>query len=132
MVTYPTPPPLSKTPLTTTPQGNVTFNNYIANTPTLIGTTTLPNLTLLPGNNTLPMRSQINQTLVITQLLSTFKDGMLPIDIVGNSSVYNGKHLLYFENALKSVTQHITLDAGAALKAVGFDLSKGGGSGSPP
>ncbi|KAL2047328.1 hypothetical protein N7G274_001349 [Stereocaulon virgatum] len=110
--------------------GNVTFNNYIANTPTFIGTTTLTNLTLHPGNNTLPMRSQINQSLVITQLLSTFKDGMLPIDIVGNSSIYNGQHLPYVEEAFKSVTQHITLNAGAALKAVGFDLSKAGGS--PP
>jgi len=76
------------------------------------------------------MRSIINQTLVLTQLLHTFKDGMLPIDIVGNSSVYAGQHLTYFEKALGSVTQHITLDVGSALKKVGLDPSKLGGS--PP
>ncbi|KAL2053437.1 hypothetical protein ABVK25_006431 [Lepraria finkii] len=110
--------------------GNVTFDNFIASTTTRIGTTTLTNLTLFPGNNTIPMRSQINQTLVLTQILENFKDGMLPIDIVGNSSVYDGQHLVYFEKALASVTQHITLNVGMALKAVGLDPSSL--SGSPP
>ncbi len=108
----------------------MTFNNYIANTSTLIGTTTLTDLTLVPGNNTIPMRSTVNQTLVLTQITSTFKDGMLPVDIVGNTSVYNGQHLTYFEKALSSVTQHITLNVGAALKAAGIDPSSLGGS--PP
>jgi hypothetical protein len=76
------------------------------------------------------MRSTVNQTLVLTQILTTFKDGMLPIDIVGNSSVYDGRHLPYFEKALASVTQHVTLDVGSALKKVGLDPSKFGGS--PP
>ena len=76
------------------------------------------------------MRSQVNQTLVLTQILENFKDGMLPIDIMGNSSVYDGQHLVYFEKALASVTQHITLNVGAALKAVGLDPSSL--SGSPP
>lgn len=111
-------------------QGNVTFNNFIASTPTLIGTTTLTDLTLVPGNNTIPMRSTVNQTLVLQLLQSKFKDGKLPIDIVGNSSEYNGQHLTYFEKALSSVTQHITLDVGSALKAVGLDPSTL--SGSPP
>lgn len=55
---------------------------------------------------------------------------MLPVDIVGNTSVYNGQHLTYFEKALSSVTQHITLNVGAALKAAGIDPSSLGGS--PP
>ena len=69
------------------------------------------------------MRSIVNQTLVLEALQSSFKNGLLPIDIVGNSSVFNGHHLTYFEKALSSVTQHVTLDVGAALKAVGFDPS---------
>ena len=76
------------------------------------------------------MRSIVNQTLVLEQIVTTFKNGMLPIDIVGNSSVYNGQHLTYFEKALSSVTQHITLDVGSALKAVGIDPDSLGGS--PP
>jgi hypothetical protein len=103
--------------------GNVIFNNFIANTTTSIGTTTLSNLTLSPGNNTVPMRSAVNQTLVLTQLSENFKDGMLPIDIVGNSSVYDGVHLVYFEKALASLTQHIDLNVGAALEKVGLDPS---------
>jgi len=76
------------------------------------------------------MRSTVNQTLVLTQIVTTYKNGMLPIDIVGNSSVYEGQHLTYFEKALGSVTQHITLDVGSALKKVGLDQSSLGGS--PP
>ena len=67
--------------------GNVTFNNFIANTSTFIGTTTLSNLTLTPGNNTFPMRSTVNQNLVLTQLTENFKDDIFPICIEGNSSV---------------------------------------------
>ncbi|KAL6716796.1 hypothetical protein ACLMJK_004708 [Lecanora helva] len=109
--------------------GNVTFTNYLP-TSIPLGTTTLTNLTLAPGNNTVPMRSTVNQTLVLEQLQSTYKNGFLPVDIVGNSSVYEGQHLPYFEKALASVTQHVVLDVGSALKKVGFDPSLLGGS--PP
>lgn len=107
--------------------GNVTFNNYIAGTETLIGNTTLTELVLKPGNNTLPMKSIVDQSLVITQLVSTYKDGMLPIDIVGSTVVYNGQHLSYFENALKGNKQSITLDVGSALKKIGLNIGGGGG-----
>ncbi|MCJ1340282.1 hypothetical protein MMC09_005576 [Bachmanniomyces sp. S44760] len=110
--------------------GNVTFNNFLDST--LIGTTTLSNLILTPGNNTIPMRSTINQTIVIEAIATKYKDGMLPVNIVGNESVYNGAHLTYFEKALQSNTQSITLDVGSALKAVGIDPSSlaslGGGT----
>ncbi len=68
------------------------------------------------------MRSIVNQTIVLTKVISEYKDGMLPIDIIGNSSIYNGKHLPYFEQALASNTQSITLNVGAALKAIGFTV----------
>lgn len=76
------------------------------------------------------MRSAINQTFVLGAITSTFKDGFLPIDIVGNSSVYEGQHLTYFEEALGGLTQQLTLDVGSALKKVGVDPSLLGGS--PP
>lgn len=101
--------------------GNVTFNNYVDNE--FIGTSSLSDLVLTPGNNTVPMRSIVNQTLVIERVTGTYKDGLLPIDIVCNSSVYNGQHLEYFEKALQSNRQHIVLNVGAALAALG-----GGGS----
>ena len=104
-------------------QGNVTFNTFCEGE--YLGNSTLYNLTLRPGNNTLPMRSIVNQTLVLTKLTtsSKFKDGFLPIDITGNSSVYNGVHLTYFEKALQGNTQHITLDVGMALSAIGINLT---------
>ncbi|KAL8708471.1 MAG: hypothetical protein Q9220_006628 [cf. Caloplaca sp. 1 TL-2023] len=97
--------------------GNVTFNNYVDNV--FIGISSLSDLVLKPGNNTVPMRSTVNQTFVIEKVVGTYKDGMLPVDIVGNSSVYDGQHLGYFEKALSSNRQHIILNVGAALAAAG-------------
>lgn len=68
------------------------------------------------------MRSIVDQSTVIEMIVSDFKDGLLPIDIVGNSSVYNGLHLEYFEKALAANTQHVTLDVGAKLKEIGFKI----------
>ncbi|KAL8948649.1 MAG: hypothetical protein Q9222_005181 [Ikaeria aurantiellina] len=97
--------------------GNVTFNNYVDNE--FIGISSLSDLVLKPGNNTVPMKSAVNQTFVIEKVVGTYKDGMLPVDIVGNSSVYDGQHLEYFEKALSSNRQHIILNVGAALAAAG-------------
>ena len=71
------------------------------------------------------MRSNVNQTLVLTKLTTgpKYKDGFLPIDIVGNSSIYNGAHLTYFERALQSNTQHISLNVGQALSALGINIT---------
>lgn len=112
------------------------FNNYIGNTTDsalYVGTTTLTNLTLVPGNNTIPMRSTVNQSLVLSQIIENYQNGMLPISIVGNSSVFEGQHLVYFEKALSSVTQHVMLDVGKALMEIGVNASAlGGGGGLPP
>ena len=67
------------------------------------------------------MRSTINQTLVIQAISSTYKDGMLPVEIVGKSAVYEGQSLTYFEKALQGLTQKVVLDVGSALKEVGLD-----------
>ncbi len=104
--------------------GNVTFNNYVAGA--FIGTSTLADLVLRPGTNTLPLRSTVNQTLVIGMVTEMYTDGMLPVDIVGESSVYEGQHLEYFEKALRSNRLHVLLDVGAALAK----LTGGGGGGS--
>ena len=81
------------------------------------------------------MRSTVNQTLVIGAVATTYKDGMLPVDIVGNSSVYDGEHLPYYEKALQGLTSHVVLDVGSALKALGLDpqtLASLGGGTVPP
>ena len=83
----------------------------------LIGTSLLPDLVLKPGDNTVDMRSTTNQSMIL-QKVSTFKDGVLPLDIIGNSSVYDGQHLTYYEEALKSNTVSIKLNISAALGAL--------------
>ncbi|KAL8740619.1 MAG: hypothetical protein Q9190_006702 [Brigantiaea leucoxantha] len=97
--------------------GNCTFNNYVAGD--FIGTSVLQNLILAPGDNNIPMRSYVNQTLVILKVTSDYKDGILPVDIRGNSSVYEGEHLVYFERALSSNVQHVELNVGEKLNALG-------------
>ncbi|KAL8940997.1 MAG: hypothetical protein Q9211_002002 [Gyalolechia sp. 1 TL-2023] len=101
--------------------GNVTFNNFVDDE--FIGTSLLSDLVLRPGNNTVTMRSRVNQTLVVEKVKETYKNGMLPIEIRSNSSIYNGQHLEYFEKALQGSRQHVVLNVGAALAAL-----TGGGS----
>ncbi|KAG8531396.1 uncharacterized protein KY384_003025 [Bacidia gigantensis] len=120
--------------------GNVTFTNYLPaspftnNTRIPIGISTLNDLVLVPGDNHVPMRSQINQTLVIGAIAKQYKDGMMPVEIVGNTSVYDGQHLTYFEKALQGLTQKVTLNVGKALQDAGVDASTLAalGGGSPP
>ena len=80
----------------------------------LIGTAFLPNLSLAPGNNTVDMRSNINQSLVLEKL-PQFPSGVLPIEAVGKSVIYNGQHLTYFENSLSTNTQTLSLNVTALL-----------------
>ena len=117
--------------------GNVTFFNLLpasASGPaTTIGNSTLENLVLKPGNNIIPMKSIVDQTMVIEAIATTYKDGKLPVDIIGVSSIYNGQHLTYYEKALQGLTQHVTLDVGSALKAIGVDpTSLASLGGAPP
>ena len=91
----------------------------------LIGSSIINNLTLKPGNNTVDMRSTTNQSLVL-QKLSKYKDGILPVDVVGNSSVYRGQHLVYYEQALASNKLRVNLNVGGALSAIGLGAFVGG------
>ena len=101
--------------------GNVTLDLSVQGTP--IGQSLLPDLVLKPGNNVVPMRSTVNQSLVIGMITSSFKNGILPLDIVGNSSVSNGQHLEYYEAAIQSNTLHVDLDAGSALAEIGLNIT---------
>lgn len=101
--------------------GNVTLDLSVQGTP--IGQSLLPDLVLKPGNNIVPMRSTVNQSLVIGMITRSFTDGMLPIDIVGNSSISNGQHLPYFEAAIKANTMHVNLNVGTALAALGLNIT---------
>lgn len=90
-------------------QGNITLDLSVAGQ--AIGQSYLDNLTLKPGNNLVPMTSTVNQTAIINMMVSDsnpYKDGVVPFDITGNSSVYHGEELPYFTEALSA--NHLTVD----------------------
>jgi len=66
----------------------------------VVGNSTINDMTLRPGNNTFPMTSIIDQPLVLDSMDQT--TGIVELLISGNSSVYNGQHLTYYEKALAS------------------------------
>ncbi|KAJ5970500.1 uncharacterized protein N7479_000418 [Penicillium vulpinum] len=105
--------------------GNVTLDLKLNGKP--IGQTFLNDLVLKPGNNTVPMLGAVDQATIITLLLSKdnpYKDGVLPFDITGNATSYNGKELPYFTKALAANKMRVELDVRAALKVAGVDLDK--------
>lgn len=101
--------------------GNVTMDLAVDSTP--IGYCLLPNLVLKPGDNTVPMQARVDQGTLITMILSTYKNGILPLEIVGNNSVNHGETLVYYAEAIKANTIKLDLDAGPALKALGINVT---------
>jgi len=101
--------------------GNVTMNLGVAGQ--AIGYALLPDLVLRPGNNTYPMQARVDQPTLLTLVLSKYKDGILPLEIVGNSSVKGDTHLTYYEEAVKANTIKLDLDAGPALKQLGINVT---------
>jgi len=107
--------------------GNVTFENWVPRNPnqadpssnmTLIGNSTIENFVFRPGNNTYQMKSQVN-TLGVLGLIGEggpyAATKVLPLTVVGKSSIYNGVELSYYDAALKAANQTINLNVTAAL-----------------
>jgi hypothetical protein len=100
--------------------GNVTMNLAVDDDP--IGYALIPNLTLRPGNNTIPMQAHVESLKVIGVITNKYKNGIIPLQITGNSSVYNGQHLEYYEAAIKSNLIKLDLDVGPALSSLGIEI----------
>lgn len=86
---------------------------------TAIGQSFINNLTLVPGNNTVPLASNVSQITVLDMITgpdAPYKNGLLPVDIKGNRSEYNGQELPYFTEALSANVLSVTLNVGAALE----------------
>lgn len=69
------------------------------------------------------MTSTVNQTAIIDLMVShshTYKNGIVPFDITGNSSVYNGKELPYFTDALRANHLTVGLNVTKALAEIGI------------
>jgi hypothetical protein len=76
-----------------------------------IGYGTLYNVVLYPGNNTLPFTGNLNlQTLIqnivpiIESESSALLDGNLELSASGNSTIYDGYHIPYYEDILNNLT----------------------------
>ncbi|RFU28057.1 hypothetical protein B7463_g8282, partial [Scytalidium lignicola] len=77
--------------------GNVTLS--LATERGIVGNTTINNMTIRPGNNTLPLTGTLDQSLVTASLNKT---GWVTMQITGQSCIYNGQHLTYYEKALSA------------------------------
>jgi len=91
--------------------GNVTLILSIAGTG-IVGNATINDLTLRPGDNHFP----INSIVETGKIISSMKDGHVTLEITGNSSVYNGEHLVYYEKALAANVLHLDMNVGQILK----------------
>jgi len=72
-----------------------------------VGNTTISDLTLVPGDNTFPLTGIMDQSLVLQSLNAT---GFVQLEITGQSAIYNGEHLVYYEKALSSTHLDLALN----------------------
>ena len=113
----------NRTPITLN-MGNVTLDMNVAGT--FIGNATLPNLMLTPGNNTVPIHVTVNQTAVVGLLqVPQYQCGLLPVDIVGKKSMFNGEELTYYSKALQANTVQTQLNVRPSLEEAGFGFVLG-------
>ncbi|KAJ5355537.1 uncharacterized protein N7496_012749 [Penicillium cataractarum] len=89
--------------------GNVTLNLMSADL--IIGQATILNVILKPGNNTVSLRGRIEISTVLenlSEILAVQKaalvDGNLELSASGNSTIYNGVHIKYYEQVLNNLT----------------------------
>ena len=76
------------------------------------------------------MTSILDQGVILEKIAGKYNDGVIPLDIIGNSSVRNGQHLRYFEEAIKSNPIKLDLNVAPALAEIGVNVTAlSGGSG---
>jgi hypothetical protein len=76
-----------------------------------LGSAQLQNVILVPGNNIIPARCVLdlkkllsNLSQVISSESGALKNGNLEISASGNSTIYDGQHLDYYERSLNALT----------------------------
>jgi len=85
--------------------GNVTLS--LTSGTADIGIATIQDLTIKPGDNYLPMTAVVNQTEILNHMDT---EGFLDMTITGQTSVYNGQHITYYEKALSSSVLHLKMN----------------------
>jgi hypothetical protein len=77
----------------------------------VIGQATILNVILKPGNNTVALRGRMEIAMVLENLseilaaqMEALMDGELELSASGNSTIYNGVHIKYYEQVLNNLT----------------------------
>ncbi|OBT43684.1 hypothetical protein VE00_05562 [Pseudogymnoascus sp. WSF 3629] len=117
--------------------GNVTLNIIVGGI--LLGNATMKNVYLVPGNNTVSARGVVNLKTAIMNLpailssqVGALTSGNIEMSASGNSTIYNGQHIEYYEkvlNALVLTTQFPLLSI--LMDSLQGVLGGGGGTASP-
>ncbi|KAJ6000851.1 hypothetical protein N7481_001260 [Penicillium waksmanii] len=89
--------------------GNVTLN--LKSSDLVIGQATILDILLRPGNNNVSLRGTLDIKTVLDNLevimeaqSDALKDGVIELSASGNSTIYNGIHIPYYEEILSSLT----------------------------
>ena len=98
--------------------GTVTLDMSVNGT--AVGVATIEDLVLKPGDNLFEMRAVTNQTTVVTMIFTDYKSGILPVDVVGNTTIFKNQSLPYYEKALQSNKLRLNLNVIDALERAGL------------
>lgn len=92
--------------------GNVTLSLSVNGTD--IGTATLPDLVLQPGKNTWPMYAEVYKV-VAAAIAMQRQETILPVDIQGNTSTFEGHQIPYYNTMLANTRLQVQLDISKAM-----------------
>lgn len=117
-------------------QGNVTLN--MKSSDILLGKATIENVVLKPGNNSVDLRGELDLDVVLANIgpilagqKTALSNGELELTASGNTTVYNGKHIRYFEEILNNLNLNarvpIVMVLLETLKGLMKDAEEGGG-----
>ncbi|GAD96207.1 hypothetical protein AOR_1_312034 [Paecilomyces variotii No. 5] len=103
--------------------GDLAFNLYVG--PVLIGEVFISNVTLTPGSNVVSSRVYLDTKTAmrhIATIIQSQKDllyrGKLGLKVSGKSTVHNGEHITYFENALSKLQLYSMVPVSRALGSI--------------
>ncbi|KAJ5697122.1 hypothetical protein N7488_010806 [Penicillium malachiteum] len=89
--------------------GNVTLNLWSYDV--LVGQGTIQNVVLKPGNNSVSLRGELDIDTIIYNISdivhsqeSALLDGEFQLSASGNSTIYDGNHIEYYEDVLNNLT----------------------------
>ncbi|RDW71753.1 hypothetical protein BP5796_07787 [Coleophoma crateriformis] len=94
--------------------GNLTLNLMLGGI--VVGIASSNDVFISPGNNTVPLRSSVdfskvlaNARTILASQASSIKEGYITIQASGNSTVYNGEHIYYYEQVLNPLNITVML-----------------------